>query len=401
MIPYFTFFLFFGLSSIFDHLKTDELLVSVRRKTLWLGFFLIIFFVGFRYKIGSDWLTYMDIYVDTNPISKLLVGDGLGFSYDYIEPGFKILIGVCRWMNMSFPVFTFVIAVFNTISAFCFLRANKIKNKFTLLALILILTTFLEFDILRQSVAMHIVLFAFRNEKLKFYKVLLLTVLAMTFHNSAFIFFVYFIFQKLKPTKTKIAIITVFYFISLFITLPVITTILDIVSPLLGSSLSAVLYKAQSLVSTSGFARTISFTSLLNLGFLVLLYLNISKLTLTQSEHNLLMMFLFYILLLTAFKEIQDVADRFSYYFNFGIAYMFCLLSDFVRLKERKVLVMLVPSLFILMRLTLHFMQEPIRLGQTPYRNYFFVEPSDEPAIKVRYDKMQSLKKQQNESQQN
>ena len=55
-------------------------------------------------------------------------------------------------------------------------------------------------------------------------------------------------------------------------------------------------------------------------------------------------------------------------------------------------ILMFVPLLFIIMRLSLHFSDIGIRYGQTPYRNYLFIEKSDEQEILLRYDKMQSFK---------
>ncbi|WDF54712.1 EpsG family protein [Mucilaginibacter sp. KACC 22063] len=393
MILYYLFFLFFGFSASLDFVKQDDYKLQLIRKNIFIiGFFFILIFVGFRYKIGSDWLSYLRMYDEAFSLTKLFQNGNLDFSTDFTEPGFKILVSLCKGIGINYSFFVFIITVFNTASLFYFIKHNQFSNKLVFLALILILTTFLEFDILRQSIAFHIVLFAFSDGKLKLRKLLPFTALALTFHFTAVIFIIFYLFQKLNLSFKGILVLVILYFISLFITIPIITFGLKALEPIVGGTLTAVLSKAVTLVEGFNFKRSVSFTSILNFIFLVLLAMRIRTIKLTSSEQLLIKLFLFYIVINILFKEVQEVADRFSYYFNFGIAFMFCLLDRLILIRERKLVLLIVPSLFILMRLTLHFKDPGIRYGQTPYRNYFFIEKSDEAEIMERYDMMQSIK---------
>jgi hypothetical protein len=223
----------------------------------------------------------------------------------------------------------------------------------------------------------------------------------MCFHLTAIIFVPFYIFQRIKLSRRLIVISLIIYFISLFITIPVITMTLKALAPLTGGVLGDIINKGVRMVIGFDFARSLSFTSILNLAFLGLLAANIKKLSLSPKEALLIKMFLFSMLIMALFKEIQEVADRFSYYFAFGTAMMFSLLVDLIRVKERKQILMTVPILFILMRLFLTFRSEAILYGLTPYRNYFFVSPSDEPVILDRYDKMQTIAADQSASNEN
>ncbi len=400
MLPYYIFFMYFGLCACLDYLRQDEQLAALKKTVFMVGFFMILFFVGFRYKIGSDWRVYIQLYEEGTPLMELLQGHNLGFSDDFTEPGYKLFAALFRGLGFDFGMFVFVVTFFNAISLYIFIAKSKIQNKLSFLAVVLILTTFLEFDILRQSLAFHIVLYAFISERLKVFRFLGLTVLAMMFHYTAVVFFAFYFFQKLKVSRLGVTLVLIIYFISLFVTLPVITAFLELIEPFVGGVLSAIIAKGQSLIKGFEFSRNVSFTSLLNLGFLFLLARGVKDLKLSATEWVLVKMFLFYILLNATLKEVQEVADRFSYYFNFGIAFMFALLTALVPIRERKQLLMLTPLVFILLRLFLHFKQPPIRMGQTPYRNYFFVNESDERIIKMRYDLMIKLKVSENEGKQ-
>ncbi|WPQ64529.1 EpsG family protein [Chitinophaga sancti] len=390
--------MFFGLGASLEYVRKDDHKVQLlKRLMITVGLFIILFFVGFRYKIGSDWAVYLQGYNEVVPLGQLLGGKNLNFSDDFTEPGFKIVSSLCSYLGMNFFMFVFLITVFNTFSLYYFIYRNDFRNKLVFLAIILILTVFLEFDILRQSIAFHIVLFGFIGDRIKPVKFILLVVLAMMFHYTAIIFLLFYVFQRMKLTRKKILFLTIVYVISLFVTIPIITSILLALKPLAGGVLSAVIEKGSNLVANFELTRNISFTSILNLAFLCLLYMRWEKLTLTVTESTLVKMFLFYILLISTLKEVQEVADRFSYYYNIGIAFMFALLSSLITFRARNKVLLIVPMLFILMRLLLHFRQEAIVYGQTPYRNYFFMDESDELEIRMRYEKMMTIKQAENE----
>jgi hypothetical protein len=403
MVIYYIFFMFFGVAASLDNLRQDDRYLKFLKKGIFFsGFLLIIFFVGFRYKLGSDWVSYLKMYEEaTDNLSLLFKGDNLSFSSDFTEPGFKILISFCKSFGINYAFFVFFITVFNTFSLFWFLSQNKIRNKLIFLSMTLILTTFYEFDILRQSLSFHIVLFALNGGQVRLRRLVPYVILAMTFHYTAIVFLIFYFFQKLNISRKGILLLCFIYCISLFISIPIITTIIKIIAPLVGGTISAILSKAVTLVEGFGFQRNISPTSLLNLGFLALLALRIKTLVLSPTEVILIKIFLFYIIINILFKEIQEVADRFSYYFNIGIAFMFCLMNDFIRIKERKLLLLPVPLLFVIMRLSIHFRDPGIWYGQTPYRNYFFIDNSGEPEIMKRYDMMQSIKSSENEGKKN
>lgn len=402
MIAYYLFFGFFGLIASLDYVKQNDYSLKLMRRIAFIfSFFLICFFVGFRYKIATDWISYLELYTDSKLLDQLFIGKNLSFANDSIEPGYKILMSAIKSTGMNFFWFVFLITLFNTFSLFYFLAKNQLRNKFVFLSIILILTGFREFDILRQSIAFHIMLFAFNGKENRLAIQIPIIVLAMTFHYTAIIFGLFYLYQKFNLNRKVIIGLTVLYAISLFVTIPFITTILKAIVPLVGGVMATIVNKAAGVVEGFNFQRNISFTSLLNLGFLILLGSKNDKIVLSAAESVLVKMFLFYIIISIFFKEVQEVGDRLSYYFNFGIAFLFCLLPDLVKIREKRKLILFVPIIFITMRLFLHFNDPAIWYGQSPYRNYFFSNQSDDRAIMERFDKMMNIGREQNEKKTN
>ena len=392
MIPYYLFFGFFGLGAALDYFDVSERSTRVLREfVIYFGFFLILFFVGLRYKIASDWASYIQFYAYSPSFLELFRNDNLAFSNGFIEPGFKILMAICKDIGLDFFAFVFLITFFNTISLYCFLKYNNIRRKIVFLAIILILTTFAEFDILRQELSLHIILFSIRKNYISFWKKSILVLLGIAFHFSAVIFFLFFLFSYLKINRFFLEIVTTMYFISLFLSLPIITTSFTLLSPFVGGGLEALFSKTANLIDDYGFSRNISLTTLLNLLFLICLTWNIRRIKLTNSEEILLKVFLFYIIINIFFKEIKEIADRFSYFFSFGVCFMFCLMPELVPFKEKRWVFMTIPFIFISLRLFLHFQDPAIFFGQVPYRNLTFKTFYDEHEIIDRFEMMQNI----------
>jgi hypothetical protein len=377
MLPYYIFFGFFGMASILDYLTREYKVDLLKRFCLLGGFILILFFVGLRYKLASDWMLYTAMYESSIPT----------INFDsFVEPGFNMLLSLFKTLGFSFEFLIFCITLYNTVSLFSFVNRCQINNKMTFIAVALILNTFREIDILRQSLAFYTMLYAFSDKKSNLLKNIILLVVATSFHYTAIIFVLFYAIKQIKPTKNILLFLLISYAVSLFYTIP----ILSILSGSINSSYMYIL-KAQNLMSAYEFQRDISFSTLLNLSFLILLCFNHKKLKkLTNAENILVNMFLFYILLFTFCKEIKEVADRLSYYFAFGLTFMFCLLPNLVSIKHIKKYVFVIPCLYVFLKLEIHFRNEAVVYGLTPYRNVLLKRTS-ESEILQRYYLMQEM----------
>jgi hypothetical protein len=382
MLPYYIFFSFFGISSILDYLKQDIIVRDLKKYLIFFGLLLIFFFVGLRYELASDWLNYSIIYNNVPSINSI--------NFDiFIEPGFNILLSLFKTFGLGFESLVFFITVYNATSLFAFIRRNQMQNKMTFIAIILILNIFKEFDILRQSLAFYTMLYAFSNKKTNPLRYIIICLIAISFHYTAFVFFLFYIFLQINISKIKLFFILIFYLISLFYTIPIISSTVGIFDPSF-----QYIAKTKGLISSFGFQRDISFSTLLNLLFLTILYLNSSKLkSLTHSEIVLLKMFLFYMLLHTFCKEIKEVADRITYYFAIGLAFMFCLLPTLIAIKHIKKYILIIPFIFIILKLGMHSRNIAAVYGITPYRNVLLKENYNEIDIMQRYQIMQDMAK--------
>jgi hypothetical protein len=374
------FFSFFGIISILDYLKQDFVVRLSKKYLTFFSVLLILFFVGLRYKLASDWFVYTMFYDDTPTINNI--------NFDrLIEPGFNILLSLFKTFNLDFEALVFFITLYNTISLFAFMKRNQVQNKMTLIAIFLILNIINEFDILRQSLAFYTMLYAFSNKTTNPLKYLFICLIAISFHYTAFIFIFLYFFLRINITKTKLFLISILYFISLFYTLPILSLILKNIDS-----------SYQYMLVVFGFQRDIGFSTILNLLCLIILCLNSNKLikSLSHSEHNLLLMFLFYILIHIFFKEIRMIADRLSYYFSIGLAFMFCLLPSCIPIQNIKKYILLIPFIFIILKLEIHSRNIAAVYGLTPYRNVLFKENYNENEIMQRYNTMQYLGPDQN-----
>jgi hypothetical protein len=368
------------MASILDYLKQDYRVCLLKRLYIYFSILLILFFVGLRYKLASDWLTYTMFYDSTPTIDKI--------DFDtIIEPGFVLLLSLFKTFGLNFEFLIFFVTLYGVISLFFFVNRNQIRNKITFIAIILILNVFREFDILRQSLAFYTMLYAFSDKKVKFLKYLLICTIAISFHYTAVIFIIFYFFKQIKITKVLLFLVLIFYFISLLYTMPIISSSIGIMD----SSYEYII-KAQVLISSYKYERIITLATLLNLLFLIILFLNSHKLkSLTRVEINLLKMFVFYILIFIFCKEVGEVADRLVYYFAVGLVFMFCLSPTLLPIKNINKYYLIVPCLYIVMKLGLMYRDEAMMYGFTPYRNVILKSTYDENMIMIRYDKMQNL----------
>lgn len=129
-----------------------------------------------RFEIGVDYLSYVSIF------EALAVTD----TY-YLEPGFLLLNKIIHSLGLGYEWLFIVVAAF--IYTFAFLAYPK-KNKYIAHLFFMLLFYFETFNILRQMMAIVVVMYAFKlymlqKNDIKFY---VMTVIASLFHSVALIF---------------------------------------------------------------------------------------------------------------------------------------------------------------------------------------------------------------------
>jgi hypothetical protein len=349
-----------------------------------------IFFIGFRYKMANDWYNYNLFTQRIEPFWDVLWGNAAGFhSENGIEYGFKILISL---INMVFDPETFssLQALTVLISVFCYTvlfyfiyKEETVKYKFLFLATFISFTMFREFDILRQSISFYIFLLSIKYVNNNFLKFFLVNLFGCLFHISALIFIpLYFVF-KIKFSRVFIMVLMLTHLVTMINHFSFVTVILESLSVYFPE-----LIIAQKLYLNSSYLDSqsaISLVGILYAIYLLLLFVNYERIEFSNYRVRLFInSFFIFIIINIFFSDSKDIADRFSYYFYFGVAFVFVFIIKFIPKSLYFLYV-----IFILIFPTIRFsrvISNPITKSVlVPYRNYFFVTASDEDNLLIKW----------------
>ena len=188
---YFVIFLFFAFNYDF-----------LRKKGLENFFYILeaislILLATLRFRVGGDSLTYEDNYEYLPTLNELFQ---FGFNSLEYQPLWYVLNALIRTVSDKFVLFQFVHALIINIPIFIFFH-KYCKHKFTMVLFYFVfIYHYFNFEILRESIAVVIFLFALPKifEK-KYFTYYVLIAIAFLFHASAiFLFFIPLIIQFLK-----------------------------------------------------------------------------------------------------------------------------------------------------------------------------------------------------------
>ena len=188
---YFVIFLFFAFNYDF-----------LRKKGLENFFYILeaislILLATLRFRVGGDSLTYEDNYEYLPTLNELFQ---FGFNSLEYQPLWYVLNALIRTVSDKFVLFQFVHALIINIPIFIFFH-KYCKHKFTMVLFYFVfIYPYFNFEVLRESIAVVIFLFALPKifEK-KYFTYYVLIAIAFLFHASAiFLFFIPLIIQFLK-----------------------------------------------------------------------------------------------------------------------------------------------------------------------------------------------------------
>ncbi len=193
----------FTLIICFILLVWYDLLGKTKYKLNWYNTLLLWFIIvsGFQFQVGVDIPLYMDEYANFN-VSDFEFIDLFTGEEDRRQPGWILLIYLCRLINANFFVFKLISAIFLNVSIFSFFKreSNNIFICIFLYALLGYLV--LNFNIMRQAYALGFALYGYSYLKRDNYiKYLLCLFGAFMFHNSAFLMLLPLLYKFLKYKK--------------------------------------------------------------------------------------------------------------------------------------------------------------------------------------------------------
>ncbi|MBG6109858.1 hypothetical protein IWX84_000719 [Flavobacterium sp. CG_9.10] len=389
MIPYILFFSFLFIISLFNLIKIESF-EKIEKLLFFIFWFVVVFFIGFRYKMANDWYNYNTIIRGIEPFWDVLSGNATNFQAEKgIEYGFKILISLINMVfdpetSSSLQALTVLVSVFcYTVLFYVTWKEDTITYKFLFLATFISFTMFREFDILRQSIAFYIFLLSIKYINNSFFKFFLLNVLGSLFHVSALIFIpLYFVF-KIKFSRIFILLLLLLHLVTMITHFSFVTTILERLSTYFPELIFA---QKLYLNSTTAEAQSsISIVGMLYAIYLLLLFVNYEKIDFNNYKLRFFInSFFIFIIINIFFSDSKDIADRFSYYFYLGVAFVFVYLIKFIpkALYFPYVLLILIFPTIRFSRIISNPMTKSVLV---PYRNYFFVTPSEEDNLLIKW----------------
>lgn len=187
------------------------------RNQYWILCFVLILFIGFRYKVGGDSLSYMTGFNNSPLLNQLRESDLFATRY---PPLWVLLISFCKTVFKDFVSLQLVQSLFVNIVVFAFFEKYT-KRKFTVASLYYFFY-FLTFntETMRAACSIAFLLIGFRfynkNQWIKYY---LFALIAIGFHYQAVIFLLLPFAKLLNNLDFGIKSITIVSIVSLLLAL--------------------------------------------------------------------------------------------------------------------------------------------------------------------------------------
>lgn len=200
--------------------------VKHNSKYLFLIFLILTLFISLRsINVGVDADSYKKIYYDITKYNFLDV-----MHYDRYEIGYKYLCKIFSLIWNNYQFFLSFISIFQMLAVYFFIKNNSKNYAISSFIFITFQTYVFFFGILRQAMALAILLFAIRylkeNKAVQF---IFLVILASLFHKTAAIFLLAYPLKYIKINKKTIILFTVLVFFILLFGKEIITFITNFV----------------------------------------------------------------------------------------------------------------------------------------------------------------------------
>lgn len=383
MIAYITFYILLFFFSIQDFLHRNE---TDKKRLFLLLLSVIILFVGLRYKLANDWFNYLNLTKKIESLQSIISGKTDGFKSEIsIEFGFKMLVSIINSFfdpesGQSLQALTFFVTVFSYNILFKVVKNDEtIKYKFTFLVTYIGFTIFREFDILRQSISFYIFLLSIKYINVNWKKYLIYILVAFCFHTSSLIFLPLYFVLKSTFRKWQIILMLLLHILTMFIHFSFVSNLLELLSnyfPELVFVQKIYLYSSE----LEG-GNSLSLVGVLYSIYLFLVLINYKDYISNNGSFKIYVnLFFIFILVNIFFSDSKDIADRFSYFFYFGLSFVFIASIDYFPKMIRLPYLLLV-FIFPIVRFSRVISEPKTKSVLVPYRNYLTVQKSEEEII--------------------
>lgn len=344
-LAYILLFLFFGFMALY-HYSIEK--PEIQSKINLLCTIVFFFFFGFRGFIGDDWQSY---YVSFNSCDweDLSLFPNPQWSY---EPGFTLLILICKIVANDFQFFTLVTTLINTIllSRFLVKRLNNLPLGLMLYLCMggLVMST----NLMRNSIAIFIFINALEYiEQRKPIPYFSLCLLACTFHFSSLFYLPLYFFLHRNINKWVYLGIFLLGNVILFLHIPLLIPLAEIVGGRLNDQF---LVKINDYIEMQGAARfgiSVGYLERLFTGLLVFIYMDKLK---ERRKENIIFInsLLLYFIMIFTFSEFEEFSKRMSNLFIYAYWILwYDIIKVFSVLNNRRLFISFV-GIYCILKLT-------------------------------------------------
>lgn len=171
---------------------------------------------AFQYMVGSDLPVYCRFYEKLN-VSTFSIQALFSYSEENLQPGWVLLQFLCRFITSDFVLPKTIVAVFLNVTIFSFFKKESNYPFFCVFIYALMSYLVLNFNVLRQSIAVAFFLIGYPSlKKRKYVKYAILALCAYMFHNSAWIIFAFPLLKLIRFGKATPYILVSFLVLVLF-----------------------------------------------------------------------------------------------------------------------------------------------------------------------------------------
>lgn len=180
---------------------------------------------AFKYRVGSDVLSYMSEYEEYLPLGQL--------DFNYLfgntqrQPGWILLMATLKSFSCSFFIFQLIQAVFVNAAVGHFVYRNGKYIFTTMLFYVVFVYAELNFEVMRESFAVGFFLLSLEAYKNKsWFRYYVLIFLSFSFHLSAFFLFLLPLLRYAPINRKSITLYLIFLFVLCFFFLPMLHSML-------------------------------------------------------------------------------------------------------------------------------------------------------------------------------
>ncbi len=362
IIIYIILFIFALLERIDDQQEISGVLI--RKNIYFLSAAILLFFGALRYDVGFDYDSYDSLYQVF----------GKDLDVGRFEPGYAVFVYICKnWFHFSYPYFLFFFAGSSILIKASFFYKYFRYPIFLFMLYFPAIFLYADFGQIRQGMAVGIFLWcipAIKDRKLL--KYIIIWLLAVAFHYSAFIFFPVYWFYKIAVNR-KI-FLSVFLAGFLFNAVSGVILIFSLAQSLLGTSFFGTLltYINRYGIYTNPLSYFLEINTLLAIVLIMMYQIGYSdeiknrhETVLEYSAYNV---YTISFLLIKFFDSIMVIGYRGAYFYKMMEGILFYYLM--FRLKEKELKALLMVFLFFYGLIRLIFIIQRQAWQFVPYQIY-------------------------------